>query len=72
MKRITFKNPEFEGGDEAMYQYFINQVAIKVYELENELYVLDFSGKTTTDPMCLFGKADAGWLWHRQIGRAHV
>ena len=40
--------------------------------VENDLYVVDFSGKTTSGPMCLFGKADVGWLWHRQIGRAHV
>ena len=38
--------------------------------VENELYVVDFSGKTTAGPMCLFGKADAGWLWHRRL--AHV
>ena len=36
MKRITLKTTEFEGGDEAMYQHFINQVAIKVRELEDE------------------------------------
>ena len=24
--------------------------------VENELYVVDFSGKTTAGPMCLFGK----------------
>ena len=28
--------------------------------VENDLYVVDFSGKTTIDPMCLFGKADVG------------
>ena len=38
--------------------------------VENELYVVDFSGKTTAGPMCLFRKADAGWLWHCRL--AHV
>ena len=28
--------------------------------VENDLYVVDFSGKTTTSAMCLFGKADVG------------
>jgi hypothetical protein len=37
---------------------------------ENNLYVVDFSGKTTTSAMCLFGKANVGWLWHRRL--AHV
>src|SRR3954469_4533236 len=32
--------------------------------VENDLYVVDFSGQTTTSAMCLFGKADVGWLWH--------
>jgi hypothetical protein len=30
--------------------------------IENNLYVVDFSGKTTTSAMCLFGKADVGEL----------
>jgi hypothetical protein len=38
--------------------------------IENNLYVVDFLGKTTTIAMRLFGKADVGWLWHRQL--AHV
>src|SRR3954470_10074013 len=38
--------------------------------VKNDLYVVDFSGKTTSGPMCLFGKADVGWLWHRRL--AHV
>jgi hypothetical protein len=38
--------------------------------VENDLYVVDFSGKTTSSAMCLFGKADVGWLWHRRL--AHV
>ena len=37
--------------------------------VENELFVVDFSGSTNTQAICLFGKADVGWLWH-QIGRA--
>jgi hypothetical protein len=41
-----------------------------VWHIENNLYVVDFSGKTTTSAMCLFGKADVGWLWHRRL--AHV
>ena len=38
--------------------------------VENDLYVVDFLGKTTTNAMCLFGMADVGWLWHRRL--AHV
>ncbi|KAK1618264.1 hypothetical protein QYE76_023781 [Lolium multiflorum] len=34
---------------------------------EHNLYVVDFSGTTTTSAMCLFGKADVGWLWHRRL-----
>ncbi|KAK1641780.1 hypothetical protein QYE76_060251 [Lolium multiflorum] len=37
---------------------------------EHNLYVVDFSGTTTSSAMCLFGKADVGWLWHRHL--AHV
>ncbi|KAK1609042.1 hypothetical protein QYE76_032715 [Lolium multiflorum] len=37
---------------------------------EHNLYVVDFSGATTSSAMCLFGKADVGWLWHRSL--AHV
>jgi hypothetical protein len=36
VKIITLKNPTIEGGREAVYQKFINQVAIKVCELEDE------------------------------------
>jgi hypothetical protein len=36
VKIITLKNPTIEGGSEAVYQQFINQVAIKVRELEDE------------------------------------
>ena len=38
--------------------------------VENELFVVDFSGSTNTQAICLFGKADMGWLWHRRL--AHV
>ena len=38
--------------------------------VENDLFVVDFSRKTTTNLMCLFGKADVGWFWHRRL--AHV
>ena len=37
-----------------------------VGHVENELYVVDFSGSTNTQTVCLFGKADVGWLWHRR------
>ncbi len=37
---------------------------------EHNLYVVDFSRTTTSSAMCLFGKADVGWLWHRRL--AHV
>jgi hypothetical protein len=30
--------------------------------VENNLYVVDFSGKTTTSAMCLYAKGDVGWL----------
>src|SRR3954465_11792435 len=36
IKRINVKIPVSEGNEEAMYQYFVNQVAIKVRELEEE------------------------------------
>ena len=38
--------------------------------VENDLFVVDFSGKTTSISMCLFGKADVCWLWHHRL--AHV
>ena len=37
-----------------------------VGHVENELFVVDFSGSTNTQAICLFGKADVGWLWHRR------
>ena len=33
---VCVKNPGLEGGDEAKYKEFVNQVAIKVRELEIE------------------------------------
>src|SRR4051812_43477081 len=38
--------------------------------VEHELYVVDFSGTTTPHDLCLYAKADKGWLWHRRL--AHV
>ena len=40
--------------------------------VKNDLYVVDFSGKTTSGPMCLFGKADVGWLWHRRLDHVNM
>jgi hypothetical protein len=40
VKIITLKNPTIEGGSEAVYQQFINQVAMKVCELEDEYKIL--------------------------------
>src|SRR3954471_11826268 len=39
---------------------------------EDNLYVVDFSGKTTTNAICLFGKADEGWLWHLRLGHVNM
>ena len=36
VKMITVKNHGIEGGDDAMYQQFIHQVACKVHELEDQ------------------------------------
>ena len=36
VKRINIKVPVSEGNEEAMYQHFVNQVSIKVRELEEE------------------------------------
>ena len=38
--------------------------------VENDLFVVDFWGETTSNAMLLLGKADVGWLWHRRL--AHV
>ena len=35
--------------------------------VENELFMVDFSGSTNTQAICLFGKADVGWSWHRRL-----
>ena len=35
-----------------------------VGHVENELYVVDFSGSTNTQAMYLFRKAGVRWLWH--------
>ena len=40
--------------------------------VENNLHVVEFSGKTTTNAICLFGKADEGWLWHRRLGHVNM
>jgi hypothetical protein len=29
--------------------------------------VVNFSGKITTNVMCLFGKTNVDWLWHRRL-----
>src|SRR3954471_24265474 len=36
VKKINVKIPVSEGNEEAMYQHFVNQVEIKVLELEEE------------------------------------
>ena len=43
-----------------------------VGHVENELYVVDFSGLTNTQTMCLFEKADLGWLWHRRLSHVNM
>ena len=43
-----------------------------VGHVENELYVVDFSGSTNTQTMCLFGKADTGRLWHRRLSHVNI
>ena len=40
--------------------------------VKNYLYVVDFSGKTTTGPMYLFRKANAGWLWHHRLDHVNM
>src|SRR4051812_32406057 len=45
------------------------QVSVVGY-VENGLYVVDFSGKTTSAALGLLSKHDLGWLWHRRL--AHV
>jgi hypothetical protein len=43
-----------------------------VGHIENNLYVVDFSGKTSTSVMCLFGKVDVGWLWHHRLAHVNI
>src|SRR4051812_38168103 len=40
--------------------------------VEHDLYVVDFSGKDTTSPMCLFGKSYVGWLWHPRLDHVNM
>ena len=40
--------------------------------VENELFVVDFSGSTNTQAICLFGKAGVGWLWHRRLSHVNM
>ena len=40
--------------------------------VENELFVVDFSRSTNTQAICLFGKADVGWLWHRRLSHVNM
>ena len=40
--------------------------------VENELFVVDFSGSTNTQAMCLFGKADVECLWHRRLSHVNM
>ncbi len=40
--------------------------------VEHELFVVDFSGSTNTQAICLFGKADVGWLWHRRLSHVNM
>ena len=43
-----------------------------VGHVENELFVVDFSGSTNTQAICLFGKADVEWLWHRRLSHVNM
>ena len=40
--------------------------------VENELFVVDFSGSANAQAVCLFGKADVGWLWHRRLSHVNM
>jgi transposase InsO family protein len=40
--------------------------------VENCLYVIDFSNKTTKTVTCLMAEVDVGWLWHRRPGHANM
>jgi hypothetical protein len=47
-----------------------NLKAAFVGYVKNGLYVVEFSGKTTSTVTCLNAKADVGWLWNCRL--AHV
>lgn len=40
--------------------------------VESGLYVVDFSGKTTSSAICLYAKKDDGWLWHRRLTHVNM
>lgn len=37
VRMMNLENPDTEGWDDVVYQYFINEVAMKVCELDDEL-----------------------------------
>ena len=39
---------------------------------ENNLYVVNFSGKTIAGTIFLYAKADVGRLWHRRLGNVNM
>src|SRR3954466_6504107 len=41
-----------------------------VGDVEDDMYVVDFSRVPTKTAICLMAKVDVGWLWHRRL--AHV
>jgi hypothetical protein len=43
-----------------------------VGHVNNGLYVIDFSKKTTKAAPCLMAKVDVGWLWHSRLGHANM
>jgi hypothetical protein len=43
-----------------------------VGNVENGLYVIDFSKKTTKAATCLMAKVDVEWLWHRRLGHVNM
>jgi hypothetical protein len=64
------------GFDTAFSLHYVNvfrsdnlEVAF-VRHVENNLYVVDFSKKSTHSLTCLMAKASVGWLWHRRL--AHI
>ena len=40
--------------------------------VENELFVVDVSGSANSQEICLFGKADVRWLWHRRLSHVNM